>query len=74
MTPSRSSGKVRLALVGLSHDHVNWMLRSLERKDTEVVGFYEPDRTLGERYAARFGFSTARLYTDLDAMLEAVQP
>jgi len=65
---------VRLAIAGLSHDHVVWILRNLERKDVEVVGFYEPDRGLAERYAGRFGFPSDRIYTHLDAMLDAVQP
>jgi predicted dehydrogenase len=42
----------------------------------QIVGVFDPDRTLGERYAGRMlhGFSTALLFTDLDAMLDTAKP
>ena len=65
---------LRLALAGLSHDHVTWMLRHLDRPDVQVVGICEPDRALAEAYAARFGFPPALIYTSLEAMLDTVRP
>jgi predicted dehydrogenase len=66
--------KVRIALAGLSHDHVFWLLRNLNHPDVEVVGIYEPNQALAENYAARFGFSMEMVHPGLDEMLEAVKP
>ena len=66
--------RLRLALAGLSHDHVFWLLRHLDHPDVEVVGIYEPDRRLAEAYAARFGFSMDLVHRDLPALLEAARP
>ncbi|MEZ4860091.1 MAG: Gfo/Idh/MocA family oxidoreductase [Caldilineaceae bacterium] len=71
---NNSPRKVKIAIAGLSHGHVNWILRKLERPDLEVVGFYEPDADLAQRCADRFGFPLTQVYGDLSAMLDAVQP
>src|SRR5664279_3153987 len=75
MSLDNSNGqRVRVAISGLNHGHVSWILRTLDRKDVEVVGFYDPDRGLADRYSERYGFSKDLIYTDLDAMLDAVKP
>jgi predicted dehydrogenase len=79
MSPDRMSAQqekkpVRLGIAGLSHDHVHWILREMNRKDVVVVGIYEPDRTLAERYASRFGFAMDIVYENLEVMLDTVQP
>ena len=66
--------KVRIALAGLSHDHVIWLLQDLNHPDVEVVGIYEPNHKLAESYAMRFGFSMKMVYDELDTMLEAIKP
>ena len=65
---------VRIALAGLSHDHVFWLLRHLKRPDVVVVGIWETDRALAARYAAQFGLAPELIYPDLAAMLDAVKP
>lgn len=69
-----SQPPVRLAIAGMSHGHVIWLLRNLRRMDLDVVGFWEPDQTLAQRYAAQFGFSPTLVHRDLDAMLDRLQP
>ena len=65
---------VRMAIAGLSHDHVIWLLRNWQRKDLELVGFWEPNRALAARYAKQYAFPVNLIYDDLDAMLDTVQP
>ncbi len=65
---------VRTAIAGLSHDHVIWLLRNWQRNDLEIVGFWEPDRVLAQRYAERYTFPLERVYGDLDVMLDTVRP
>lgn len=69
-----STRKVRIAIAGLSHGHVAWILRKLKRPDLEVVGFYEPDADLAQRFSSQFGFPLELVYSDLNAMLDAVKP
>ena len=46
---------IRLAIIGLVHDHVGGMLPSLAgRKDVQLVGIVEPDPKLAASYAGRF--------------------
>jgi predicted dehydrogenase len=63
-----------MAIAGMSHGHVIWILRNWQRKDLDIVGFWEPDRALAERYAAEFKFPLERVYADLDEMFDALKP
>jgi predicted dehydrogenase len=66
--------RVPICIAGLNHDHVIWILHNLAHPQVEVVGFYEPDRALAQRYAAQFGFSMQIVYDDLAKMLDTVKP
>ena len=65
---------VRTAIAGMSHGHVVWILRNWQRKDLDIVGFYEPDRALAQRYAEEFKFPIELVFSDLDSMLDTVRP
>lgn len=68
------STPVRIAIAGLSHGHVVWILRNWTRNDLDVVGIWEPDRLLAEKYAKQFDYPIGRIYSDLDQLLEEQQP
>ena len=65
---------VRMAIAGMNHGHVVWILRNWQRPDLDIAGFYAPDQALARRYAAEFNFPLEMVYSDLDAMLDAVKP
>jgi predicted dehydrogenase len=73
-TPMPPQPPIRLAIAGLSHGHVVWLLRNWQRDDLTVVGFWEPDQVLAQRYAAQYQFSPNLIYRDLETMLDAVKP
>ena len=77
-SPDGVEGKpLRLAIAGLAHGHVSGFLgNALRRKDVQLVGVFDPDRTLGMGYAGRQqnGFSPDILFTDLGKMLDTVKP
>ena len=73
-TDMQQQNPVRMAIAGMSHGHVVWILRNWQRADLDIVGFWEPDRALAERYAEQYKFPIERVYSDLEAMLDAVQP
>ncbi len=65
----------RLAIAGLTHDHVTGLLRDLpRRKDITLVGIAEPNAKLAASYAARYHLAQSIIYTDLDKMLDETKP
>jgi predicted dehydrogenase len=60
---------IRLAIIGLVHDHVSGMLPALSgRKDVQLVGIVEPDRKLAAIYAERFHLDRGLFFPTLDAL------
>jgi len=61
---------VRLAIVGLVHDHVGGFLPALAgRTDVQLVGIVEPNKKLGEETAARFHLDPALFHPSLEDLL-----
>jgi len=65
---------LRLAIAGLSHGHVDWIFNRQHKSDVQVVGVYETNPRLIERYARRYGIDEALFFTDLGKMLDMVKP
>lgn len=65
---------VRMAIAGLSHDHVNWLLRNWKRSDLDIAGFWEPDAALAQRHAERHSFPLELVHSDLEQMLDTTRP
>jgi predicted dehydrogenase len=60
---------VRLAIIGLVHDHVGGMLPNLVgRNDVQLVGIVEPDRQLASLYAEKFNLDPKLFFPTLDAL------
>lgn len=64
---------LRVAVVGLVHDHVHWIL-GYQNKNIEVVGISEPDRSLAEKYSKRHGYSISIVYSTMEEMIEKTKP
>jgi predicted dehydrogenase len=63
---------VRLAIIGLVHDHVGGFLPSLAgRSEVRLVGIVEPDRALAGRYRERFHLDPGMFFPTLDALIAA---
>ncbi len=65
---------VRLAVAGITHGHVPWILGRKGKTDITLAGIYEPNKELADRYAKQFNLSPDLFYTDLNKMLDAVKP
>jgi predicted dehydrogenase len=65
---------LRLAVAGLSHGHAPLILGRKDRGDVRVVGIYEPNREVAERYASRYGLMPSIFFTNLEKMLNEVKP
>ena len=71
---AKNNAPVRLAVVGITHGHVPWILRRKDKADVILVGIYEKDTAISHRYAKQYNLNKDLFYTDLTKMLDAVKP
>ncbi|KAA3625397.1 MAG: gfo/Idh/MocA family oxidoreductase [Bacteroidetes bacterium] len=71
---SPDSGPLPVAVIGLSHDHVHWILGRPDRGDIKIVGIVEPNQDLAKRFAKSYGFSMDLVYHTTEEMLAACSP
>ena len=65
---------LKVAVAGITHGHVGWILGRKNKADVELAGVYEAQRELAERYSKQFGFNSSLIYDDLGKMLDSVKP
>ena len=66
---------LRVVIVGLVHGHVEGFLSSsAHRSDLRIDGMSDPDRSLFDRYAAKFGLDSRLYHADTEEMLRTVKP
>jgi predicted dehydrogenase len=69
-----SKQPIRLAIAGMTHDHIAFILGRKNKTDFNLVGIYEPDRELALRLAKTYKFSAKLIFKDLNKMLDSVKP
>jgi predicted dehydrogenase len=68
-------GRLRVAIVGLVHDHVAGFLAQLpQHHDVELVGIAEPDPALQAKYQKRYSLPDNLFFKDMAKMIEARRP
>lgn len=66
---------VRLAIVGLVHDHVTGLLPQLPmRQDVQLVGIVEDNPELVAKYAARYQLDRALFFPTIEALAAKAKP
>ncbi|MCG2589741.1 Gfo/Idh/MocA family protein [Rhodohalobacter sulfatireducens] len=74
-TSSSQNEPVKIAVAGLTHDHVHWIFgRDNSRNDIEVVGIYEPNEELWQRYMEMYDLDQNLHFDDLFDMLNETHP
>lgn len=71
--PVSAAAPFRLAIAGLSHDHVKEFHRS-PRRHIDLVGVAEPNGALRAAFAAEHGLASDIMFADLPAMLDVAKP
>lgn len=71
---STNTAPLRMVVVGATHGHFPWVLERDGKTDVELVGIYEPNQELAQRYVERYGLQQDLFFSDLDKMLEELQP
>jgi predicted dehydrogenase len=65
---------LRMAVAGMTHDHIGFLLNRKAKSDLLLVGVYEPNKEMALRYAKKYNFDSSLLYSNLDKMLDATKP
>ena len=65
---------LRLAVAGISHGHHSWILGRKNDDAVMLVGIYEADSLLIQKAVKQFKLPRSLFYTDLNKMLDNVQP
>ncbi|WP_018615502.1 Gfo/Idh/MocA family protein [Segetibacter koreensis] len=71
---AKNDKPLRLAVVGITHGHVPWILGRKDKTDVSLVGIYETDTALCHRYASQYNLGKDLFYTNLEKMLDVVKP
>ncbi len=70
-----SEAPIRVAIVGLVHEHVAGFLPQLKNHpEIQLVGIEEPDRTLATKYEKQFHLDSKLFYTQIGTMIERTHP
>lgn len=65
---------IRLAVAGMSHGHISFILKRPDKGDFDLVGVCDSDTELLESLAKRYQLQPEIIYTNLDKMLDEVKP
>ena len=65
---------IRVAVAGMTHGHVGWILGRQNPGDIELVGLAEPNEELAKRLINRHKLDPDLWFSDLETMLEKVNP
>ena len=71
---AQKSNPVKIGIAGLTHGHVNGLLRVMDNDAFEIVGIAESDQELVDKLAERFKFSKDLVYPSLEEMVKAAKP
>ena len=69
-----SKKPLRVAVIGLVHTHVHWILGRENRGDIEIVGIAEPNHDLAVAYSKQHGYSMGIVYPTMEEMIEKTKP
>ena len=69
-----SGEPLKVAVIGLTHTHVHWILGREKLGDIEIVGIVEPNRALAIQYSEQHGYSMDLVYDSMEALYDAVKP
>ena len=66
---------LRIAIAGLVHGHVRGHMNAMvKRTDVDLVGVYEPDGALRQKFAETHKIDAAKMFADLDRLITTARP
>ena len=71
---SPSTKPIRLAIAGMTHGHIAFILGRKDKGDFIITGVYEPNHELAIRLSKKYKFDSSLIYNNLSEMLDRVKP
>lgn len=65
---------LKVAVIGLSHDHVHLILHQYKNKEVAILGIVERDQALIERFKKTYDLADTLFYDNMEEMFEQVKP
>ena len=65
---------LKVAVIGLTHTHVHWILGRPDQGDIKIVGIVEPNKELAQRYADQHGYSMDIVFDSMEELMADTQP
>jgi predicted dehydrogenase len=65
---------LRIAVIGLVHTHVHWILGREKKGDIEIVAIVEPNKELAEEYSKQHGYSMQIVFATMEEMIAKTKP
>ena len=65
---------LKVAVVGLSHDHAHAIMQQYRKGEVILLGIAEPDGPLVERYKKLYGLPDSILFNNMGTMLSRIKP
>jgi predicted dehydrogenase len=65
---------IRLAVAGMSHGHISFILGRPDKGDYKLVGVFDTNKELTQRLSGRYNLSPDIIYHNLEQMLDEVKP
>ena len=73
--PAAVGAPLRVAVAGVVHGHVNGIIKAAQaRADVTVVGVYEPDATLRDKFGERYKIPAEARFASLETLITTVKP
>ena len=71
---SRAQEPIKLAVAGVTHGHISFILGRPDKGDFQLVGVCDSNQELVQKLATQYDFSDHLIYADLEKMLEETKP
>ena len=65
---------LKVAVIGLVHTHVHWILGREKWGDIEIVGIVEPNTQLAKKYSEQHGYSMDIVFNSMEELYAKVKP
>lgn len=65
---------IRLAVAGMSHGHISFILKRPDKGDFKLVGIAEPNKELSDSLRNKYRLTPEILYSEIVKMLDEVKP
>jgi predicted dehydrogenase len=73
-TTSAIQKPIRLAVAGMTHGHISFILGRPDKGDFKLVGVFETNQDLARKLSGKYKFPENLIFNDLAKMLDEVKP